>query len=359
LVLDDPESGKTAYWYDQVRSAFILGSVCATIILGVSPQPILRDFSQLLESSIEALFFIEVLLRFALCPKRSHFLRSPHNIIDCLSSLPLLLRGSTGFSACEDYEPTGLVCFILISMVPVIRLVKMLRHFRQFHLLLKAFMEAFEALPVLVFTMAIIVLVFSALIFLVEPRTNIETLPQAFWLCLVSMTTVGYGDVVPESSAGFIIVSVLILLSVLYMAMPLGIIGFAFTQIWKDRDRILVMQRTREKITQWGYSANEIRRVFQYFDDDGSGQVEIDEFRQLVTELQIGLSDDRVTDLFNFFDTDKDGCIDEKEFVLALFPDEYAKIYGDENKRRVSQMGINRLDTWESGQERPATARRT
>merc|ERR1712190_155343 len=78
----------------------------------------------------------------------------------------------------------------------------------------------------------------------------------------------------------------LIVITVLYMAVPLGIIGNAFTQTWNDRDRILLTQRTRERLRQWGYEANDIPILFHAFNEKDNeaencnegGCLNIDEF---------------------------------------------------------------------------------
>ena len=62
------------------------------------------------------------------------------------------------------------------------------------------------------------------------------------------MTTVGYGQTVPKSSAGFVVAIVLLICGVLYMAMPLGMLGAAFTEVWGDRDRVLLMRGTRHRL---------------------------------------------------------------------------------------------------------------
>merc|ERR1719220_2092865 len=90
-------------------------------------------------------------------------------------------------------------------------------------------------------------------------------------------------DVIPTSSMGSVITAVLIVITVLYMAVPLGIIGNAFAETWQDRDRILLMQRARYCLRQWGYSAQDIPILFQLCDGDGDGALNIDEFRDLLT----------------------------------------------------------------------------
>jgi len=162
----------------------------------------------------------------------------------------------------------------------------------------------------------------------VEPRDNITCLPEAVWLAIVTMSTVGYGDITPVSTLGTVIVSILVIMSALYMAMPLGIIGYTFTQIWKDRDRILLTLKTRERLEQWGYAAEDILVLFKLFDADDDGELDIDDFRNMIKRLRIGLQDDRIVELFAFIDKDSGGTIDDQEFVRAIFPAEYHSIYG-------------------------------
>merc|ERR1712060_345222 len=126
---------------------------------------------------------------------------------------------------------------------------------------------------------------------------------------------------------GTAVVSFLAVLSVLYMAMPIGIIGYTFTQIWKDKDRILLMSVTRERLDQWGYSARDITQLFRLVDDNDNGELDIDEFKDLVSRLRIGLHDKQVVMLFNFIDKDGGGTIDDQEFVRAIFPQDYHDLY--------------------------------
>merc|ERR1712048_350303 len=196
---------------------------------------------------------------------------------------------------------------ILLGAVPIVRLLKTLRRFEKLHLLVKAFSLAAEALPVLLYMLFLIALVFSLLIYIVEPRDNIQSLPTAAWLTIVTMTTVGYGDVTPISGPGQSITAVLVVITMLYMAVPLGIIGNAFTQTWNERDRILLMQRTRDRLRQWGYTARDIPLLFQLSDSNGDGVLDIIEFRQLLTRMHVGFSDERIFQLFHSFDNDGSG----------------------------------------------------
>mmetsp|Transcript_169720 Transcript_169720/g.544670 ORF Transcript_169720/g.544670 Transcript_169720/m.544670 type:complete len:636 (-) Transcript_169720:37-1944(-) len=323
--LDDPESSGAARLYNRFMPRLILFTVFVTLLQSVEPNPVNEYYAMVVETCIDTFFAIEIMIRFMFSPNRRQALTSPYNFIDVLSAAPLAVRFYCGFRMPHlDTHPAR---YVLLCAVPVVRIVKVLRRFKQFQLLLKAFKQAFEALPVLLYTLSVIILVFSGLIYVVEPHDNVTCLPEAVWLAIVTIGTVGYGDITPVSPLGGVVVSFLIILSTLYMAMPLGIIGYTFTQIWKDKDRILLISTTRERLDQWGYSAKHIRELFKIVDDNDNGELDIDEFKDLIKKLRIGLQEQSVVMLFNFIDKDGGGTIDDEEFVRAIFPAEYQDLY--------------------------------
>merc|ERR1711966_72113 len=119
-----------------------------------------------------------------------------------------------------------------------------LRYMQNVNLLSHAFFLLREALPSMLFIMIVLMWLFSSLLVVFEPTDNIRSLPHAMWMVVVTMTTVGYGDAFPVTTEGYIICSLLAVTSLLYMAVPLGIIGNIFTKVWDDRDRILLMKKT-------------------------------------------------------------------------------------------------------------------
>merc|ERR1711979_94521 len=101
---------------------------------------------------------------------------------------------------------------------------------------------------------------------MVEPRDNLDSIPDAMWLTLVTMMTVGYGDVSPTTIPGKVAACGLMVSSILYMSIPIGIIGNAFNRVWEDRRCLLIVRRTRARILQWGYKPSDIPKLFQVFD---------------------------------------------------------------------------------------------
>merc|ERR1740138_1514692 len=121
-------------------------------------------------------------------------------------------------------------------------------------------------------------------------------------MTLVTMTTVGYGDVVPQTQGGRVATSCLVIVSLMYMAVPLGLIGHAFTEVWADRHRILLVRQARACISQWGYTADSLMGLFKHFDADGSGEIDLSEFRGMIEEMGLGMTDVLTEKLFSSFD---------------------------------------------------------
>lgn len=286
---------------------------------------------------IDSFFAFEILARFMCCPNRLSFFFVSYNLLD-IGAIGLFVVVHTLSSMLSSSVPTSSMLleengdnnFLVIATLalPVVRLLRLFRRFESIHLLRKAFYLASEVLPVLLFILAILVLVFASILFFVEPRSNIDSLPEALWFTIVTMGTIGYGDITPESPAGSVVTSVLIIVSALYMAIPLGIVGKAFSTMWDDRDRLLMMHRSRTRFLSSGYLPRDIPAMFYKFDRDNNGVLSLDEFLTMMREMQIEFTDERVIQLFSSFDSNGSGMIDDYEFVRTLFPEAFTAIYG-------------------------------
>jgi len=282
-----------------------------------------------MEVVFDLIFALEVVVRFLTCPNRVAFCFNGCNLVDiAVGMLVLGLRCFSASNFAQEDSNGHSVLLLLMCAVPVMRLLKLLRRFEDFHLILKAFRQASEALPVLLFILSVIVLVFASLIYVLEPRSNIESLPKALWLTVVTVGTVGYGDVVPVSAGGHLVTAALIFVSALYMAIPVGIVGKAFSDVWHDRKKLLMIYRTRNRFLERGYKAQDIPAMFCRFDEDGSGQLDLPEFIAMMHLMQVTLGTDRLVELFRSLDSDGSGGIDDAEFVRTLFPSSHAQIYG-------------------------------
>merc|ERR1712224_1195300 len=117
---------------------------------------------------------------------------------------------------------------------------------------------------------------------------------------------------------GQIIVSMIMIFGVIYMAMPLTIVGEAFSHTWRDRGRIILIARTRDRLIEWGYSERELETLFAWFDRDAGGTLDVNEFAYMMSKFRLGLRQSSVEMLFEYFDKDGDGQIEIDEFKKAM-----------------------------------------
>lgn len=328
--LEDPDMVRGGRTFLRMMSLAIVVSSFIPLLQTVEPPPLSGPAVFGIEMFLDVLFAIEVLVRFVTCPNRLVFCLSLFNLIDVAAGLLVLGLRSLSISSLVDAstEDRGAFVLVLVCSVPILRLLKLLRRFEASHLIIRAFRLTSEAMPALLFILSILVLVFASIIYIVEPRSNIESMPQAMWMTIVTVGTVGYGDIVPVSSAGSVVVASLIVISALYMSIPLGIVGKMFAAVWDDRDRLLLVHRARARFFARGYRAEDIPAIFCSFDDDSDGKLALPEFLCMMSQLQVELGGARAIELFNVFDIDGSGTIDDKEFVRTLFPEEYLSIYG-------------------------------
>lgn len=354
-LLDDPRSSWCAWILSQIFKLLVVASIVTTT-LQISEEAVVTDWKLVVQIVFDVIFFIECVLRIVTAPhKRSYFL-DPLNWGDMLSALGLPVLAAVGFA--QDMPDTRneiRVHQFLLLFLPLARFLKLLRYFESFRLLVDAFAKSAEALPVLTYIMAFIVLLSGTSIYLAEDRENIPSMPHSLWLALVTMTTVGYGDYYPKTSQGYITVSVLTFVSVLFLALPVGIIGAEFNMTWQRRAEMLLRTRIRNALSKWGYAAADVETLFEYADADNDGQLELGEFIELVRQMRIGVSVETAAKLFHIMDANQDGHIDRIELLRSVYPDEYAKhtqsISSDEmffkTKRRIG-MALERLDSLRS-----------
>lgn len=328
-LLDDPRSSIAAWLLSQLLKMMVVMSVVLTT-LQVSEAPVLESTGgQVADLTFNVVFFVEFLLRILSTPSKKLYLLDPLNLGDILSAFGLPLHASIGFV--WSLEPRNssryqqVVLDLLLLFMPLARLLKLLRYFESFRLLVDAFAKSAEALPVLVFVTSFIVMLSGTLIYIVEDRSNIPTMPHYLWLALVTMTTVGYGDYFPKSIGGYLTVSVLTFTSVLFLALPVGIIGYEFTVSWQKRGEMYLKMRLRNSLAKWGYGIDDLEILFEYADVDDDGQLVLGEFIELIRQLRIGVNVESAAALFHLLDSDHNGMVDRGEFLRHIFPDEYAK----------------------------------
>lgn len=324
LFLEDPDSSSAAGWYALTTNYLITATILFTIWQAGSEPFFSKDTEAYIQLVIEVLMCMEFITHFVSSSSKKAFCKNPYNFIDFAALIPLGVRSAYGLTTPAAAE--NLIAHsILVCYVPVVRQLKLIRRFQKLQLLLHVLSTTLDALKLLLFLVCLIVLFFGTMLYIAEP-VDTTTLPTYIYWCTVTVTTVGTCDMAPVTWSGKVMAGILCLISVLFMAMPLSVLGNAMSKTWDDRHRILLMTQTRRRLKHLGYSADDMPKLFKKFDRDGNGELEMEEFC-------VGVKPAEASELFMAFDFNGDGGIDEREFMKALFPLDYRRIY-----RRASGM---------------------
>eukprot|EP00429_Kryptoperidinium_foliaceum_P072623 CAMPEP_0176074554 /NCGR_PEP_ID=MMETSP0120_2-20121206/37258_1 /TAXON_ID=160619 /ORGANISM="Kryptoperidinium foliaceum, Strain CCMP 1326" /LENGTH=694 /DNA_ID=CAMNT_0017408249 /DNA_START=112 /DNA_END=2194 /DNA_ORIENTATION=+ len=301
----------------RVFDLFVAASVLSSIFFA-SERERTAGFA-VFEGIVDVIFIAESLVRFIRCPNRKRFFVDAMNVVDMCSGLPILvlrlyieLQGPTCLST-NAYS-----CMTLYGIVPVLRLCRLVRRFQLMHLMLSAIQAFVEALPMLLYMYLCIMMAFTAVLYIAEPQSNVESFSGALWLALVSMATVGYGDIAPVSDAGKVATGVFTFATVLYPAIPFGIIGSAFSDAWKDRDRLALARLARAGLERTGHSLADLAALFEAFDADGNDTLGAREFQRMARTMKLGLTADRTMKLYAMIEGGRGDGIDVRAFTNAL-----------------------------------------
>ncbi|MES9904840.1 MAG: ion transporter [Sedimenticola sp.] len=193
----------------------IIGSVLLSMVGtldGVS-QPT-HELIGYLEIVITLFFSIEYLLRLYSAHKPLAYMLSFYGLVDLVTWLPLLLFGDV---------------FLAIRLLRVLRLLKLLRYLRAIRVFFASMIDVFDIVFVVLATICIMVLVSGNLIHLLEPETFYNAFIGCWW-ALVTMTTVGYGDMVPVTAWGKVLASAMMLAGITMFALLTGTISIKLSE---------------------------------------------------------------------------------------------------------------------------------
>lgn len=171
-----------------------------------------------LEWAFTVLFTIEYILRLASARGPFRYARSFFGIVDLVSVLP---------SYISVILPGGQVLAVvrILRVLRVFRVLKMVQYIGEANLLATALRQARTKIVVFTITVIAIVVIVGSLLYLIEgPASGFDNIPRAMYWAIVTLTTVGYGDIAPRTPVGQALAAVVMLLGYAIIAVPTGIV---------------------------------------------------------------------------------------------------------------------------------------
>ncbi|XP_016161585.1 PREDICTED: LOW QUALITY PROTEIN: potassium voltage-gated channel subfamily A member 5-like [Ficedula albicollis] len=224
----------------------------------MQPASSLADPFFIIETTCVIWFTFELLVRFFACPSKPEFSRNIMNIIDIVAIIPYFITLGTEL-AHEQQQPgagssnggggqqqamslpslESSAILRVIRLVRVFRIFKLSRHSKGLQILGQTLKASMRELGLLIFFLFIGVILFSSAVYFARPMTETDdpdslftSIPDAFWWAVVSMTTVGYGDMYPMTIGGKIVGSLCAIAGVLTIALPVPVIVSNFNYFY-------------------------------------------------------------------------------------------------------------------------------
>uniref|UniRef100_A0ACB8EB85 Potassium voltage-gated channel sub A member 3 n=1 Tax=Sphaerodactylus townsendi TaxID=933632 RepID=A0ACB8EB85_9SAUR len=211
-------------------------------------SPFFTDPFFLIETLCIIWFSFELLVRFFACPSKPEFSRNIMNIIDIVAIIPYFITLGTELAQEQQkreqpgaagnggqQQAMSLAILRVIRLVRVFRIFKLSRHSKGLQILGKTLQASMRELGLLIFFLFIGVILFSSAVYFAEtddPDSLFTSIPDAFWWAVVSMTTVGYGDMYPMTIGGKIVGSLCAIAGVLTIALPVPVIVSNFNYFY-------------------------------------------------------------------------------------------------------------------------------
>ncbi|XP_025052053.1 potassium voltage-gated channel subfamily A member 7 [Alligator sinensis] len=182
-------------------------------------------------------FSFELAVRFLASPSKPAFFKNIMNMIDFVAIIPYFVALGTEFARQRGVGQPAMSLAILrvIRLVRVFRIFKLSRHSKGLQILGQTLKASMRELGLLIFFLFIGVILFSSAVYFAEADhedTKFTSIPEAFWWAVVTMTTVGYGDMSPETVGGKIVGSLCAIAGVLTISLPVPVIVSNFSYFY-------------------------------------------------------------------------------------------------------------------------------
>ncbi|XP_074060762.1 voltage-gated potassium channel regulatory subunit KCNG3 isoform X1 [Macrotis lagotis] len=201
-----------------------------------------REPSGIIEAICIGWFTAECIVRFIISKNKCEFVKRPLNIIDLLAITPYYISVlMTVFTGENSQLQRAGVTLRVLRMMRIFWVIKLARHFIGLQTLGLTLKRCYREMVMLLVFICVAMAIFSALSQLLEHGLDLETsnkdyasIPAACWWVIISMTTVGYGDMYPITVPGRILGGVCVVSGIVLLALPITFIYHSFVQCYHE-----------------------------------------------------------------------------------------------------------------------------
>ncbi|MGH0159254.1 UNVERIFIED_CONTAM: hypothetical protein FKN15_045753 [Acipenser sinensis] len=270
-MVENPQSGLPGKVFACLSIFFVATTV---ISLCISTMPDFREEEErgecsqkcfymfIVETVCVGWFSLEFLLRFIQARSKMDFIQGPLNIIDGMAILPYYISLVVGDEQETKDRPGGKGYLEKVSLVlrllrglRILYVMRLARHSLGLQTLGLTVRRSIREFGLLLLFLCVAVTLYSPLVFLAESEMtkgqDFTSIPASYWWAIISMTTVGYGDMVPRSIPGQVVALSSILSGILIMAFPATSIFHMFSTSYMDlkveQERLLKEEKCKDE----------------------------------------------------------------------------------------------------------------
>ncbi|MBT3311870.1 MAG: ion transporter [Desulfobacterales bacterium] len=179
------------------------------------------------------LFTIEYILRLLCIGNTFRYAVSFFGIIDLLAILPtylsLLFPGGQYF-----------IVIRILRLLRIFRVLKLVKYIGEANVLIEAFYASWRKITVFIFAVILMVVILGSLMYIIEGEQNgFTSIPKSIYWAIVTLTTVGYGDISPKTNIGQGLAAIIMIIGYGIIAVPTGIVTIEFSNSFgKNKYRV-------------------------------------------------------------------------------------------------------------------------
>ncbi|MEZ4792081.1 MAG: ion transporter [Gelidibacter sp.] len=189
-----------------------------------------HDFLNISEWAITILFTLEYIARIISVKRPWKYIFSFYGIVDLLSTIPKYI--SIIFAGTH-----ALVALRALRLLRIFRILKLARYLGASNMLVGALKASRAKISVFLFAVLIVCVIFGTLMYLIEGEASgFTSIPVSVYWCIVTLTTVGFGDIAPVTPLGQFIAAIIMVLGYGIIAVPTGIVSAEYAAQTKPKE---------------------------------------------------------------------------------------------------------------------------